>query len=215
MEPMKEPGAGELEFSVDGSLGEPGEIGGLGGGAAEEKTHAEEFDLDGVEQFELVEGAVEIKDLFAGGVYPEEFRVEGDAVPVASTLQRIVLPVVIDEGSAHHFGCQNVEVLAVFELWGAAGQELEEKFVDDGGGLECSVAMIAMVKLRASQGAKVWIDERNQALDGGVVAVGPVVEDASDVDAAWRECHGMQYIRRAGWSNIAPVDRRGLSRQQT
>ena len=203
MKALKEPSSGELEFSVDGSLGKSGEIGGFGGGTAEEKAQAEEFDLDGVEQFEFVEGAVEVEDLFAGGIYPEELRVESDTGQITAALQSIVLAVMVDQGSTHNFGCQNVEVLAVLQLWGAAGQELEEKFVDNGGGLECSVAMIAVVKLRAGQSAKVWIDERNQALDGGVVAVGPVVEDKSDVDAVWRECHGMKYIDCVDYSNYS------------
>ena len=42
---------------------------------------------------------------------------------------------VVDEGAAHEQGAEVVEVLAAFQLGKRLGDELQEEFVDQGGGL--------------------------------------------------------------------------------
>ena len=182
-EAVVEPGAGEAEFAVDGGFGDGGDLGGFRGGEAEHVAELDEAAFAGVEGFQLFEGTVEVDHVFAGGVDPGQFVVEGEADGGAAFGGAFAAGV-IDEDPAHEAGGEAEEVAAVFEAEFALFEEAEVELVDESGGLHEAAGAFAAAE-RGGYVAEAGVDLFEEGREGGLVAGFPLAEQDRDVARVW------------------------------
>jgi hypothetical protein len=100
-----------------------------------------------------------------------------DAVETAGATLGIVLAGVVDEDLTHDVGSEADEVGAAVPVDVFAG-EAEVGFVDEGGGLESVVGALA-AHVGLGEAVELGVDEREEALGGGGVAVVHSLEELS------------------------------------
>ena len=138
--------------------------------------------IEGSQRFQGVVECDEVLSRFLG--YDERF-VERD--PDRPTASFLIFPSarVVDQYAPHHAGSHGEEVGPILPGHGFAVDQPDVRLVDERGGLQ---AMADSLARHAAPGNPVELamDERNQPLDRGRIALSPFQEQASDLGRALR-----------------------------
>jgi hypothetical protein len=153
------------------------DFGGFGVGGSAERDEFQGTDFARVDAFELVECELEFEDSHIGRRHGGEVF-ERDAL-AAIALLTASSACVIDEDAAHGSRGNREKVLAAFADELRRRTQLQEGFVDEGGGLEGVTGALA-VEVRAGDGSELGVEHLGYLIQGRSISPLPVFKQGGD-----------------------------------
>jgi hypothetical protein len=181
-----EPALDELEFAIDGGLGDMHERGRLFRSAAKEVAQFNQLNFVGIDRGKLFESEIEVEEFRTADVDPGEVVGQGDALQAAATNLGLVAAGVVDQDETHHLGGKSIEVLAIFADSLTLVEQAQVKFVDQRSCLE-DVGISFATDIGGSNLAQVRINQRHQFFKCRGLTVLPLGQQHRDLALSWMQ----------------------------
>jgi hypothetical protein len=178
MQSAIEPTLDESQVSIDGRLRRLHQRGRFLGGAAEKVAQFDKLNFMRINGIQLIQGQVELKEVFAANFYPRQVVAQRHANAPASAHLCLIPTRVIDKNSPHYFGRKNIEMPTVIISDFSLIQEFQIKFVHESCRLE-QVGVSLSADVCRSDLSQMWIYQRHELLEDRVLALSPLRQKQS------------------------------------